>query len=88
MPTYEYKCDKCGNIFEKFQNMTDSPLKKCPECKGRIRRIISGGASVIFKGGGFYQTDYKGSASGSSEKTASSDTPKTCPNADKCSACG
>ena len=58
MPTYEYKCDQCGIKFEKFQKMTDSPLKKCPECNGPVHRIISSGGGVIFKGSGFYKKDY------------------------------
>jgi len=62
MPTYKYECEKCGLNFEKFQSMTDSPLKKCPECKGEVKRLISSGAGIIFKGKGFYQTDYKTSS--------------------------
>jgi putative FmdB family regulatory protein len=68
MPTYEYKCDSCGNIFEKVQKMTDKPLSKCPKCGKKIKRLIGTGAGIIFKGGGFYQTDYKGSSAGKSEK--------------------
>jgi putative FmdB family regulatory protein len=64
MPTYEYECRRTGKRFEKFQSMTDEPLKKCPECGGPARRIISTGAGVIFKGGGFHATDY-GSGNGS-----------------------
>lgn len=59
MPTYEYKCVKCGYIFEKFQNITESPYKKCPSCKGPVKRLISGGAGIIFKGNGFHATDYR-----------------------------
>lgn len=59
MPTYEYECSKCGFQFEEFQNMTDKPLKHCPKCNGNLRRLISGGAGIIFKGSGFYATDYK-----------------------------
>ena len=59
MPTYEYKCDKCGHHFELFQKMTDPPVKICPVCKGKVTRLISGGAGFIFKGSGFYITDYK-----------------------------
>ena len=60
MPTYEYECQKCGNRFEQFQSITAKPLKKCPEC-GRmsLKRLIGSGAGVIFKGSGFYQTDYR-----------------------------
>jgi putative FmdB family regulatory protein len=52
MPTYEYKCRDCGLKFEKFQNMKDSPLEKCPECNGKVQRLISSGAGIIFKGSG------------------------------------
>ena len=58
MPTYEYKCQICGYMFEVFQSMKDKPATKCPECNGKVRRLISGGAGVIFKGSGFYATDY------------------------------
>lgn len=59
MPTYEYECEKCGHRFEVFQKITDEPVKKCPKCKGKVRKLISGGIGVIFKGSGFYETDYK-----------------------------
>jgi putative FmdB family regulatory protein len=59
MPTYEYECSKCRYIFEEFQNINDKPLKRCPKCKGNLRRLISGGAGLIFRGSGFYVTDYK-----------------------------
>jgi len=59
MPTYEYKCEKCGITFERFQNITEDPIKKCPECGGPVRRLIGAGAGVIFKGSGFYATDYR-----------------------------
>ena len=59
MPTYEYRCLKCGKKFEQLQNMSEAPLKKCIHCKGKVERLISAGAGLIFKGTGFYQTDYK-----------------------------
>jgi len=60
MPTYEYECPKCGNHFEQFQSMKDEPLKRCPKCKKLgLKRLIGGGAGLIFKGSGFYITDYK-----------------------------
>ncbi|HMD60806.1 MAG TPA: FmdB family zinc ribbon protein [Opitutaceae bacterium] len=60
MPTYEYVCTKCGHRFEKFQSMRDGPLKKCPECsKAGLKRLVGGGAGLIFKGSGFYSTDYR-----------------------------
>ena len=62
MPTYEYECLKCKYKFEEFQNMTDEPLKVCPKCGGKLHRLIGTGAGIIFKGKGFYQTDYKTSS--------------------------
>src|SRR5512137_2157627 len=59
MPTYEYECTKCGHTFEAFQSMSEKPLSRCPECRGRVRRLIGGGLGVIFKGSGFYSTDNK-----------------------------
>ncbi|MBN1638889.1 MAG: zinc ribbon domain-containing protein [Ignavibacteriales bacterium] len=59
MPTYDYKCTKCGYLFEQFQQMTEKPLENCPLCKGKLKRLIGAGAGPIFKGSGFYQTDYK-----------------------------
>lgn len=59
MPTYDYVCDKCGGCFERYQQMTARPLRKCPGCGGKVRRKISAGGGVIFKGSGFYETDYK-----------------------------
>lgn len=59
MPTYEYKCEKCGYLFEKFQNMKAERIKECPKCKGPVRRLIGKGGGIIFKGSGFYATDYK-----------------------------
>ncbi|MBN1826292.1 MAG: zinc ribbon domain-containing protein [Candidatus Eisenbacteria bacterium] len=59
MPTYEYECTKCGHRFERFQSMNDEPVKRCPKCRCKVRRILSGGAGILFKGSGFYQTDYR-----------------------------
>ena len=58
MPTYDYKCENCDHMFEYFQALSDLLLKKCPECSGKIRRLVSGGSGLIFKGSGFYLTDY------------------------------
>ncbi len=69
MPTYEYECDKCGYTFERVQPITAEPLKRCPKCKGKVRRLISGGAAVLFKGSGFYETDYKRKSSSSSSSS-------------------
>ena len=62
MPTYEYLCDECSHRFEQFQNMSDAPVKSCPQCGGKVRRLIGTGAAVIFKGSGFYATDYRSSS--------------------------
>lgn len=59
MPTYDYVCSSCGHEFELFQKMTDPPAKKCPECKGKVKRKIGAGAGLLFKGSGFYITDYR-----------------------------
>ena len=60
MPTYDYICNKCKKTFEYFQSMSADPLTDCPECrKNSLRRIISGGTGLIFKGTGYYLTDYK-----------------------------
>lgn len=62
MPTYEYECKVCGYRFEHFQNMIDEPLTKCPKCDKGLRRLIGNGSGIIFKGSGFYSTDYRKSA--------------------------
>lgn len=60
MPTYEYACEACKHKFEKFQSMSDPAVKKCPKCgKNKAKRLISRGAGILFKGSGFYQTDYR-----------------------------
>src|SRR3954470_18919737 len=78
MPTYEYACPKCGHQFEQFQSMRDEPLKKCPKCgKTGLKRLVGGGAGLIFKGTGFYITDYKKKSGGGKEgggESKSSDT--------------
>jgi putative FmdB family regulatory protein len=71
MPTYEYECGKCGHQFELFQSMTESPRKRCPKCRGAVRRLLGTGAGVLFKGSGFYETDYR---SDSYKKAAKSET--------------
>ncbi len=75
MPTYDYECDSCGNKFEEFQSMTDKPLKKCPQCKKpKLRRLLGSGAAIIFKGSGFYQTDYRSESYKSGAKAEESKT--------------
>src|SRR5687768_15381100 len=60
MPTYDYRCEKCKHEMEVFQTMTAGPLRKCPKCgENRLKRLIGIGAGVVFKGSGFYQTDYR-----------------------------
>jgi len=60
MPTYEYECQKCGKTFDLFQNISDKPIKKCTLCKdGKVKRLIGTGAGILFKGSGFYTTDYR-----------------------------
>ena len=72
MPTYDYICNDCEKMYEYFQSMSDAPIKECPECKNNsLRRVISGGAGLIFKGSGYYLTDYKNKKTQSSEKKKS-----------------
>jgi putative FmdB family regulatory protein len=60
MPTYEYQCDACEHGFEEFQSMSEAALTKCPKCgKKKLRRLFGTGAAILFKGSGFYQTDYR-----------------------------
>ncbi|MEM9283277.1 MAG: FmdB family zinc ribbon protein [Verrucomicrobiota bacterium] len=88
MPTYDYKCETCGHQFEVFQSMNDERLTDCPEdnCDGSVKRLLGTGAGIIFKGSGFYETDYRSDSykkaesadkssgdSGSSEKKSSSE---------------
>lgn len=69
MPTYDYVCSACGHRFEEFQSMTAKALRKCPACKkSALERLIGAGAGVIFKGSGFYQTDYRGASYSSDAK--------------------
>ena len=69
MPTYDYQCQACGHTWELFQSMNDSPIKSCPKCKKRkAKRLLGVGAGLIFKGTGFYETDYKNKPGGESKK--------------------
>lgn len=81
MPTYDYKCQKCGHRFELFQTMSAEPLTKCPECAGKVKRLIGSGSGIIFKGSGFYCTDYKkptgGGGSEAKDKAAEKAESKT-----------
>lgn len=81
MPTYEYRCDHCEHELEIFQSITESPKKKCPACgKLKLKRLLGTGAGVIFKGSGFYETDYR---SESYKKAAASETPAADKTTDK-----
>ncbi len=81
MPTYEYVCTKCGHAMDAFQSMKDAPLKKCPVCKKpALKRQVGGGAGLIFKGSGFYITDYKKKA-GTPDAKPASPSPETKPAA-------
>ncbi|MFH1198907.1 MAG: FmdB family zinc ribbon protein [Candidatus Omnitrophota bacterium] len=83
MPTYDYECTKCGHTFEAFQQMSDKPLTKCPKCDKKLRRLIGSGAGLIFKGSGFYATDYRKKSKSEPPKGAS-----VCPKANEgCHGC-
>ena len=72
MPTYDYECDACGHTWELFQKITDDAIKKCPACnKKKARRLFGTGAAVVFKGSGFYETDYRSDSYKAGEKKAS-----------------
>ena len=64
MPTYDYECEECGYHFEKFHGMSEEPVSRCPKCGGPVRRLKSGGSGIIFKGQGFYATDYSTNSGG------------------------
>lgn len=81
MPTYEYECTHCGNNFEIFQKITDKPIQSCPKCKSKVKRLIGSGSGIIFKGSGFYATDYR-------KKPAFGPSANTCPKAKQgCDGC-
>jgi len=84
MPTYEYRCSECGHELEAFQSIKADPLKTCPQCNSdSLRRLISAGAGLIFKGSGFYITDYKnGNSNGRKEKHTDSEKKETTSNKD------
>ena len=95
MPTYDYECKQCGYTFEVFHAIAESYNKKCPKCSGRVQKLISGGSGLIFKGNGFYATDYKkkpGTAvkkNKNTESASNSDSPGQCAASEspKCSEC-
>jgi putative FmdB family regulatory protein len=78
MPTYDYECDACGHRFELYQSISADPERKCPECKKlKLRRLIGTGAAVVFKGSGFYQTDYRSDSYKKSAAADSGSSPST-----------
>ena len=84
MPTYEYLCESCGHEFEQFQSITARPLRKCPKCgKANLKRLIGCGSGVIFKGSGFYQTDYRSESYTKAEKNEKNGAEKKPATGDK-----
>lgn len=80
MPTYVYECTKCEKQFEIAQKITDAPRKRCPSCRGKVFRVISGGGGIILKGSGFYVTDYRSSEY---EKSARAEKESAAPDTEK-----
>ena len=85
MPTYDYECNGCGHAFEIFQSMSEETLRKCPECgKRQLRRLFGTGAALVFRGSGFYQTDYRSDSykkAAEADKKSTSDSPSDKPQA-------
>lgn len=79
MPTYEYECQQCGKVFEKLHGMTQKPRAKCPKCGGRAKKLIGTGAGIIFKGEGFYATDYRSKEYKDAERKEAESSKKTTP---------
>lgn len=78
MPTYDYQCESCGRTFEYFQSMNDPRLETCqfPDCDGKVKRLLGTGAGIIFKGSGFYETDYRSESYKKGAESAKSDSSK------------
>jgi len=87
MPTYEYACDKCGNNFEVVQKMSDSPIEVCPKCGKKVRKVLSGGIAISFKGSGFYVNDAGGKTESSGKKESTGKTSTPAPVAPACTGC-
>ncbi len=77
MPTYDYVCEDCGYNFEEFQSITAEPLSKCPKCRGHVRRLIGTGNGFLFKGNGFYVTDYRSNSYKSDKQKAEGNSTKS-----------
>ncbi|UCD93464.1 MAG: zinc ribbon domain-containing protein [Candidatus Zixiibacteriota bacterium] len=73
MPTYQYRCSKCGHEFEEFQGITDAPIDSCPKCQAEAERVITGGAGFVLKGSGFYTTDHRSQSYKDGEKKENSE---------------
>ena len=90
MPTYEYECTRCGLVFEEFKPLSAPRRERCPECRGKVERLVSGGMGILFKGSGFYKTDSRAKTGGGEANAASgtsatgtpaaNDTPKPAPD--------
>ncbi|MCS7241510.1 MAG: hypothetical protein NZ706_02370 [Candidatus Caldatribacterium sp.] len=78
MPIYEYQCLDCGKVFEEWQSFNDKPVSQCPFCKGRVKRLLSRNVGFVFKGSGFYITDYRSKSSSSASASCSSCTSSNC----------
>jgi putative FmdB family regulatory protein len=76
MPTYEYECEKCHHQFEQVQKITEEPVKVCPICGGKVKRLISGGGGFLFKGNGFYITDHRSESYKKKQKEESASVTK------------
>ena len=84
LPTYDYECDACGHTMELFQRISEDPLKKCPECKkNKLRRLFGTGAAIVFKGSGFYETDYRSDSYKKGEKKAKENKQEASSKGDK-----
>ncbi|CAN5763960.1 hypothetical protein BH23GEM6_BH23GEM6_05940 [soil metagenome] len=86
MPTYEYRCTSCGHNFEKFQRMSDAPEAECPECASHAERRMSGGVGLLFKGSGFYITDYRSDSYKSAAKADAGSGGESKPSPEKAAA--
>lgn len=86
MPTYEYACDSCGHNFEAFQKMSEAPLSSCPSCGKNVRRVLSGGLGISFKGSGFYVND-SSSGQKSAKKEPAASPSSACSGSSCCATC-